>query len=134
MGRQLGQDSSLHQMRLPVAGRKLHQAQPVALGIEAERFGVDGHQRPEIEAVRQIAFVQFDFHRVSSLRNPPAPSPWDILLCTNSTGLPNNIIMLSAERSLRVVRQRMIKAHIGPTSSTLAACKLTVSLGNGPAT
>ena len=48
-----------------VAGRQLRQAEPVAMGIEAQGFGVDRHQRAQIEPVRQIALVQMNFHRIS---------------------------------------------------------------------
>jgi hypothetical protein len=45
-----------------VASRKLREAQPVANVRQAQCFGVDGNNRTEVEAVRQITFVEFDFH------------------------------------------------------------------------
>ena len=52
-----------HEIGVAVAARELHEAQPVAMRIEAEGLGVDGDDGPEIGAVRQIALVQADGHR-----------------------------------------------------------------------
>ena len=52
----------LHRMADPIPGGQLRQAQPVALGIEAQGFGVDGDQRPQIQTVRQVALIQLDLH------------------------------------------------------------------------
>ncbi len=50
----------LHQMRVAVAGGELHQAEPVAMRIEAHRLGIDRDDRAEVEAVRQVVPVQVD--------------------------------------------------------------------------
>ena len=45
----------LHQVAVAVAARELHQAEPVAMGIEAHGLGVDGHRIAEGEPRRQVA-------------------------------------------------------------------------------
>jgi hypothetical protein len=47
-------------MRVSVAGRELHKAQPVAMWIEAHRFGVDRDHGAEIEAIGQIMPMLMD--------------------------------------------------------------------------
>lgn len=49
-------------MRFAIAGRKLNDAQVVASEAQAHGFGIDGHHRPEIKTVRQIAFMIVDAH------------------------------------------------------------------------
>ena len=58
IGRGILAGGELHRMADAVAGRQLRQAEPVAVGIEAQGFGIDGHQRAQIQAGRQIALVQ----------------------------------------------------------------------------
>ena len=53
----------LHRMADAIARRHLRQAQPVAEGIEAQRLGVDGNQRAEVEAVRQVVLIELDPHK-----------------------------------------------------------------------
>jgi hypothetical protein len=53
-------ERDLDQMADAIAGRQLHQAEPVAMGIETHGFGVDGHRGAEIEAFRQIALMQMN--------------------------------------------------------------------------
>ena len=48
----------LDQMGVAVAGRQLHQAQPVAMRVEPHRLGVDRDRRTEGEALRKIAMMQ----------------------------------------------------------------------------
>src|SRR3546814_3454696 len=50
----------LHDMADAVARRKLDQAQPVAQRVQPHRFGIDGDEVAWIEAVRQIAAMEFD--------------------------------------------------------------------------
>ena len=54
----------LHKIGGAVTRRKLHDTEPVAPGIEAERLRVDGDRGAGCIVVRQIAFVQSDGHRV----------------------------------------------------------------------
>ena len=59
--RVIGAVGELHGVADPVARRHLCQAKPVAVGAEAHRLGVDGHDGAEIEPIRQIVLVEFDF-------------------------------------------------------------------------
>src|SRR3546814_16125518 len=43
-----------------VSRRKLDQGQPVAQRVQPHRFGIDGDEVAWIEAVRQIAAMEFD--------------------------------------------------------------------------
>ena len=65
IGRRIVAGRELHRMADAVAGRQLRQAQPVAEGIEPQRFGIDRHQRAQIQAVRQIVLVELDLHEGS---------------------------------------------------------------------
>src|SRR3546814_19475747 len=55
-------------MRIAVAGRQLHHAEPVAMGAQAHGFGIHRHHAAEIEAVGQIALIYGNGH----LRVPAA--------------------------------------------------------------
>ena len=50
----------LHQVRVAVAGRELHQAEPVAMRIEAHGLGIDRDDGAEGQAFRQVVPVQMD--------------------------------------------------------------------------
>ena len=50
----------LHQMRIAVAVRQLHHAQPVAARVKPHRFGVDGDDRAKGQAVGQVVLVQMN--------------------------------------------------------------------------
>ena len=58
IGRRILAGGELHQMAIAVAARELRQAEPVAQWIETHRLGVDGDRGAEVDAVRQIAFMQ----------------------------------------------------------------------------
>ena len=60
VGRLVGPVGELDQMGVAVAGRQLHQTQAVAAGLQPHGLAVDGHRRPERDAVRQVAMVQMD--------------------------------------------------------------------------
>ena len=45
-----------------VAGRELHEAQLVAHEAQAQRLGVDGDDRAEVEVGGQVAVMQGDGH------------------------------------------------------------------------
>ena len=47
-------------MRMPVAARQLHQAQPVTMRVEPHRLGIHGDDRTQREALRQVVPVQVD--------------------------------------------------------------------------
>jgi hypothetical protein len=64
----------LHQMGVPVAGRKLHQAQPVARRLEAHGLGVDSHGGPEIERRRKVSLVELDCHGAGIPVAKPSPA------------------------------------------------------------
>ncbi len=61
----------LHQMTVAVAGRELHEAQPVAMRMQAHRLGVDGDDGAEIDALGQIFLVQLDLHVTCIWSGPP---------------------------------------------------------------
>ena len=71
-------------MRVAVAGRELHEAEPVAAGNEAHGLAVDGHHRPEVEPGRKIAPVEVVRHparlaprsRARSAARGPARGAW----------------------------------------------------------
>ena len=48
----------LHEMAVPLAGRNLHQAQPVAQRVESHGLAVHGDEIPEIKAVGQVAMME----------------------------------------------------------------------------
>ena len=62
IGRVVPRAVQLHQMRVSVTGGQLHQAQRIALRIEAHRFRVDGYRSFKTDRIREIAFVQRDRH------------------------------------------------------------------------
>src|ERR1700693_631829 len=47
-------------MRVAIAARQLHQAQPVAMWVEPHRLGIDGDDRPQHKALRQVVPVKVD--------------------------------------------------------------------------
>ncbi len=57
--------ADLHQIGVAVAGGELHQAEAVALRIEAERLGVDGDAVPGPVIGGQIAPMQTNVHDFS---------------------------------------------------------------------
>ena len=58
-----GARRDLHHVGGAVAGRQLHHAQPIAVGIEPHRLGVDRHGADAIvRQIRQIAAVQANGH------------------------------------------------------------------------
>jgi hypothetical protein len=50
----------LHESGAAIALGKLNQAEPVAIGVETERFGVDGNGAATKMAARQIALIELD--------------------------------------------------------------------------
>ena len=56
----------LDEMGRAVAARELHQTEPVTVGLQPERLGVDRHRTGEAHARRQIAFMQRDNRRFHS--------------------------------------------------------------------
>src|ERR1700749_1452374 len=68
--RRVGPRRELHEMRVPIAGRQLHEAQPVAMRIEAHRLGIDRNNRSEVEPFRQITAIKSIGH---SGQRPAAP-------------------------------------------------------------
>src|SRR6185437_2424895 len=98
----------LHGVAHAVAGRELHQAQPVAERIETQRLAVDGDKRSEVEIVGQVALVQLDLHVRASTRSARAS-----LQNKNRTGMER----ISA----------VSKAKRGPTRSARAPIANTAS-------
>src|SRR6185312_16725759 len=65
----------LHQMRDTVAGRELHQTEPVAMRVETHRFGVDGDAGAEVEIGRQVAAMQMNAQALNlGLGRRPSPA------------------------------------------------------------
>ena len=64
MGRALLSRRNLDEVGAAVAARQLHQAQPIAADLEAERFGVDRDDGAEIVIGRQVAGMEADRHGV----------------------------------------------------------------------
>src|SRR5262249_10367351 len=62
----------LHEMRVTVACRQLDYAKPVAMWVEPHRLGIDGNDRPEVCALRNVAAIKSMGH--PGLRTI-APSP-----------------------------------------------------------
>ena len=50
--------AELHELGLAVAARQLHEAKPVAIGVEPERLGIDGDGVAEGTAGRQVVSMQ----------------------------------------------------------------------------
>ena len=50
----------LHQVGVAVAGGELHQAEPVAMRVEAHGLGIDRDDRAQRQAFRQVVPVQMD--------------------------------------------------------------------------
>ena len=55
--------ADLDQLGVAIALGELHQAEPVAIGVEAERLGIDGDGTAPVPAWRQIVLMQLDHHR-----------------------------------------------------------------------
>ena len=56
--RRVGPRRELHEMRVPIAGRELDEAQPVAMRVEPHRLGVDRNNRSEVEPFGQITAIK----------------------------------------------------------------------------
>ena len=50
----------LHEVRDPVACRQLHQAEPVAMRVQAHRLGIDRDDGAEQQTLRQIVTMEMD--------------------------------------------------------------------------
>ena len=61
-GALIGPARDLHQMGIAVAGRELDQAEPVAMGVEAHRLGVDRHDGAERQIGGKVAAMKADRH------------------------------------------------------------------------
>src|SRR5918994_1604552 len=59
--------TELHQVAFAIARRELYQTQPVAIGIQAHRFGIHGDHGAEIETFGQVLLVQVDRHVTCSI-------------------------------------------------------------------
>ena len=70
IGRRVLSGGDLHHIGGAVAGRELHHAEPVAVGVEPHGLGVDRHRARVGRQVGQVAAVQADGHR----RYPESPS------------------------------------------------------------
>jgi hypothetical protein len=56
---------NLHNVSRAIAGRKLHDTEPVAARIEAHRLGVDRNRGADVaRQVRKIASVPTDGHKI----------------------------------------------------------------------
>src|SRR6202051_1271406 len=60
--------NDLHQMRCAVPGRKLHQAESVALRVQPHRLGIDRNHRSKAQPSRQVVLMQLDCAHVVALR------------------------------------------------------------------
>jgi hypothetical protein len=58
----------LDEVRVPVAGRQLNNAQAVPVGVEAHRLAVDRDGRAEVEVARKVAEVKVIGHGFSCLQ------------------------------------------------------------------
>src|SRR5271165_423400 len=56
--RPVGARCELHEMGVPVAGRQLDEAQPVAMRVEPHRLGVDRDDRAEVEPFGKITAIK----------------------------------------------------------------------------
>ena len=45
-------------MRVAVSGRKLDEAQPVAMRVEPHRLGIDGDHRPQVDIFGQVTAIK----------------------------------------------------------------------------
>src|SRR5262245_3166968 len=61
----------LHQDRMAIALRELHQAEPVAMGIEPHGLGVDGDRAAGQTAPREVPLIKFDGWRLVQARSAP---------------------------------------------------------------
>src|SRR5262249_24708412 len=52
----------LHEMRIAIPSRQLNETQPIAMRIEAHRFGIDRDHRPEGEAFGNVVAMQLMAH------------------------------------------------------------------------
>ena len=59
----------LHDVRAAVAAGELDDAEPIALDLEAEGFGVDRDDRAEIELGGQVALMEADRHQGGAQRD-----------------------------------------------------------------
>ena len=66
--RVIGTLGELHEMAHAIAGRELHQAQPVAMRVQSHRLGVDGDGGAKVDAFRQIAAMKMGAHPGAHLR------------------------------------------------------------------
>jgi hypothetical protein len=55
-------EGQLHQMRIPVARRKLHEAKPVPIPVKPHRLGIDRDAIAEGQVGGQVAFMERDGH------------------------------------------------------------------------
>src|SRR5271155_5753070 len=60
--RGVGPGRELHEMCVPIAGRQLDEAQPVAMRVEPHRLGVDRNNRSEVEPFGQITPIKLIRH------------------------------------------------------------------------
>src|SRR5215210_1338577 len=58
--------ADLDELGVAVSGGELHEAEPVAIGIEPERLGVDGDRVAPDAAWREVVLMQLDRHRLAS--------------------------------------------------------------------
>ncbi len=58
VGRVVAIALEFHEMRIAVAGRKLHEAEPVAVVLQPHRLGIDGDVALKFKPVGQVAFMQ----------------------------------------------------------------------------
>src|SRR5271170_1208540 len=68
--RRIAPGRELHEMRVPIAGRQLDEAQPVAMRVEPHRLGVNRDNRSEVEPFGQITAIKSVGH---SRQQPAAP-------------------------------------------------------------
>ena len=61
-------------MGVAVAGRKLDDAQPVAMRVQPHRLGIDRDRRPEIDAFGKVAAVKPVSHLGAESAQPALPS------------------------------------------------------------
>jgi hypothetical protein len=67
-----GPGRKIHQVADAFPGRHLNQAQAVAMEVEPRGFGIDGDAIAEVDAVREIAIVEFDGDSII-LHSDPLP-------------------------------------------------------------
>ncbi|MDT4877494.1 hypothetical protein FQZ97_1130150 [compost metagenome] len=74
----------LHDVGAAIAGRELHDAEPVTMRIEPHGLGIDGDLAAIARKIRQVAAVQSDGHvrslklsQISSIPDGTAMGPWE---------------------------------------------------------